>query len=102
MPKKQSAKKIDRDKSVWVLKLYIAGETLNSLKAIENLNHICEEYLESEYKIEVIDLIKHPHLAKDEQIFATPTLIRHLPKPIRQVIGDLSNTEKVLAGLEIR
>jgi circadian clock protein KaiB len=96
------AKRAEVDESTWVLKLYVAGETLNSIKAIANLKTICSEYVTTKYSIEVIDLVKHPHLAKGEQIFATPTLIRHWPKPVRQIIGDLSNVEKVLAGLEIQ
>jgi circadian clock protein KaiB len=86
----------------WILRLYVAGQTRNSLTAFENLRKICEEYLESTYTIEVIDLLKHPQLAKDQQIIAVPTLIRNLPTPVKKIIGNLSNTEKVLVGLDLR
>jgi circadian clock protein KaiB len=86
----------------WILRLYVAGQTPNSLTAFENLKKICENYLESKYTIEVIDLIKHPQLAKDHQIVAVPTLIRKLPTPVKKIIGNLSDTEKVLVGLDLR
>ncbi|MCO5951061.1 MULTISPECIES: circadian clock KaiB family protein [Mucilaginibacter] len=84
------------------LRLYIAGKTAKSQLALANLNKYCEEYLEGEYKIEVIDLLIKPQLAEGDQIFAVPTLVRKVPEPIRKVIGDLSNEEKVLVGLNIR
>ena len=87
---------------VWILRLYVAGQTPNSLIAFDNLRKICEEHLESKYTIEVIDLLKHPQLAKDHQIIAVPTLIRKLPTPVKKIIGNLSNTEKVLVGLDLR
>ena len=90
-----------REKKEWELRLYVAGETQKSRDAIENLNRICEEYLQGRYHIEVIDLIKNPQLAAGEQIFAVPTLVRNLPEPIRKIIGDLSAKEKVLVGLDI-
>jgi len=87
---------------IWILRLYVAGQTPNSLIAFENLKKICEEHLESRYTIEVIDLQKNPQLAKDHQIIAVPTLIRKLPTPVKKIIGNLSNTEKVLVGLDLR
>lgn len=85
-----------------MLRLYIAGQTPKSLVAISNLKKICTEHLEGRYKIEIIDLLKHPTLARDHQILAIPTLVRQLPVPIRKIIGDLSNTEQVVVGLDIR
>ncbi len=86
----------------WELKLYVAGQTAKSLQAFANLKGICEEHLAGEYHIEVIDLLKNPQLAKGDQILALPTLVRHLPEPVRKIIGDLSNTERVLVGLDLR
>ena len=86
----------------WKLRLYVAGTTPNAVTALSNLQRICEERLHGLYQIEVIDLLKTPHLAKDDQILAIPTLVRRLPPPIRKIIGDLSNTERVLVGLELR
>lgn len=85
----------------WELRLYVAGQTPKSVKAFANLKKLCEEYLQVEYRIEVIDLLQNPELAKQDQILAIPTLVRKLPRPIRQIIGDLSNQEKVLLGLDI-
>jgi len=85
----------------WQLKLYIAGKTPKSVTALENLKKYCEEYLKGEYKIEVIDLLLKPQLAEGDQIFAVPTLVKKVPEPIRKIIGDLSNEEKVLVGLNI-
>ena len=84
------------------LRLYVAGKTPKSLTALNNLQKVCEEYLEGQYKIEVIDLLVQPQLAEGDQIFAIPTLVRKVPQPIRKIIGDLSNEEKVLVGLDIR
>jgi circadian clock protein KaiB len=84
------------------LRLYIAGKTAKSQTALANLHKYCEEYLAGEYKIEVIDLLIKPQLAEGDQIFAVPTLVRKVPEPIRKIIGDLSNEEKVLVGLNIR
>jgi circadian clock protein KaiB len=84
------------------LRLYVAGKTNKSATALANLQKICEEHLEGEYKIEVIDLLVKPQLAEGDQIFAIPTLVRKVPEPIRKIIGDLSNKEKVLVGLDIR
>jgi circadian clock protein KaiB len=86
----------------WELKLYVAGQTSKSLQAFANLKQICEEHLAGEYHIEVIDLLKNPQLAKGDQILALPTLVRSLPEPVRKIIGDLSNTERVLVGLDLR
>jgi circadian clock protein KaiB len=84
------------------LRLYVAGQTPKSLQAFANLKKICEEYLMGRYQIEVIDLIENPQLAKGDQILAIPTLVRKLPHPLRKIIGDLSNTERVLVGLDLR
>lgn len=89
-----------RDK--YVLRLYITGTTSRSMLAITNLKKICEEYLEGRYELEVIDLYKEPALAKGDQIIAAPTLIKQLPLPFRRIIGDMSNKEKVLLGLDLR
>jgi circadian clock protein KaiB len=86
----------------WELRLYIAGQTPKSILAIKNINKYCKEHLDGKYKIEVIDLLKNPQLAEGDQIFAIPTLVRKFPVPIRKIIGDLSNEEKVLVGLNIR
>jgi circadian clock protein KaiB len=88
--------------NVYILRLYVAGQTRKSLAAFANLKKICEEHLEGRYKIEVIDLLENPQLAKGDQILAIPTLVRQLPAPLKKIIGDLSNTEKVLVGLDIR
>jgi circadian clock protein KaiB len=87
---------------VWDLRLYIAGETPKSVAALVNLKRFCEEHLAGQYRIEVIDLMQHPRLAQTDQILAIPTLVRRLPSPVRKIIGDLSNTERVLVGLELR
>ena len=84
------------------LRLYIAGKTAKSITALNNLKKYCEEHLKGQYKIEVIDLLLQPQLAEGDQIFAIPTLVRKVPEPIRKIIGDLSNEEKVLVGLDIR
>lgn len=91
-----------QDLEVWELRLYVAGQTPKSLQAAANLQRICEEYLPGRYKIEVVDLLKNPRLAKEDEIVAIPTLVRKLPDPIRRVIGDLSNVEKALIGLQLR
>ena len=86
----------------WELRLYVAGQTPKSLAAFANLKKICEEHLAGQYHIEVIDLLKKPQLASGDQILAIPTLVRKLPEPIRKIIGDLSDTERVLVGLNLR
>jgi len=88
-------------KEMWHLRLYVAGQTPKSIAAFANLKKICEEYLKDEYTIEVVDLVENPKLAKGDQILAIPTLVRKLPPPIRKIIGDLSNTERVLVGLNL-
>ena len=90
------------DSEFYILRLYVAGQTSKSLAAFANLKKICEEHLGSRYKIEVIDLLVNPQLAKGDQILAVPTLVRKLPPPIKKIIGDLSNTERVLVGLDLR
>jgi circadian clock protein KaiB len=87
---------------VWDLRLYVAGETPKSVAALANLTAFCEAHLAGRYKIEVIDLVEHPGLARVDQILAIPTLVRRLPSPVRKVIGDLSNTERIFIGLELR
>lgn len=89
-------------REVYDLRLYVAGQTPKSVAAINNLKRICEDNLKGRYHIEVIDLVKNPQLAKGDQIIAVPTLVRKLPPPIKKIIGDLSNEEKVLIGLDIR
>ena len=98
------AKKIKKAKSKeesWELRLYVAGNTPKSVTALSNLKKYCDEHLKGKYKIEVIDLLVHPQLAEGDQILAIPTLVRKVPVPIRKIIGDLSNEEKVLVGLNI-
>jgi circadian clock protein KaiB len=99
VPKETRAKKVDAKIH---LKLYVAGQTPKSLTAFANLKRICEEHLEGKFSIEVIDLLVNPQLAKGDQILAIPTLVRRLPEPVKKIIGDLSNTERVLVGLDIK
>ena len=89
-------------KDAWELRLYVAGQTPKSLAAFANLNKICKEHLEGQISYEVIDLLKNPQLAKGDQILAIPTLVRKLPEPIKKIIGDLSDTLRVLVGLDLR
>jgi circadian clock protein KaiB len=100
LPKNQ--KTGEGQEETWELRLYVAGHTAKSITAFTNLKKICEEYLEGRYHIEVIDLVKNPQLAKGDQILAIPTLVRSLPQPLKKIIGDLSNTVRVLVGLDIR
>lgn len=86
----------------WNLRLYVAGQSQKSVTAFANLTKICEEHLEGKYRIEVIDLLQNPQLAKGDQIIAIPTLIRKIPEPLKKIIGDLANTERVLVGLDIQ
>ncbi len=90
------------DPSLWELRLYVAGHTPKSIAAFNNLKKICEEHMPGQYHIEVIDLVKNPQLAKGDQILAVPTLVRKLPPPLKKIIGDLSNTLRVLVGLDLR
>jgi circadian clock protein KaiB len=99
---KRKAKVTNVPEAVVDLRLYVAGQTPKSQAAISNLQKICSEHAGAEYRIEVIDLLKNPALAKDHQILAIPTLVRRLPVPIRKIIGDLSDTERVVVGLDIR
>jgi circadian clock protein KaiB len=94
----------DRDDSrpSWELRLYVAGQTPKCVRAFANLKKICEEHLAAQYRIEVIDLLQQPQLAEGDQILAIPTLVRKLPEPVKKIIGDLSNTERVLVGLDVR
>ena len=87
---------------IYELRLYVAGKTTKSVTALNNLKKYCEEYLKDQYTIEVIDLLEHPQLAEGDQILAVPTLVKKVPEPVRKIIGDLSNVEKVLVGLDIR
>ena len=91
-----------RKPEVLKLRLYVAGQTPKSIRAFANLKALCEEYLKGSYQIEVIDLLEHPQLARGDQIIAIPTLVRKLPPPVRKIIGDLSSTERVLVGLDVR
>lgn len=86
----------------FVLRLYIAGQTPKCMRAFTNLKRICEEHLANRYRIEIIDLLQNPQLARGDQILAVPTLVRQLPEPVKKIIGDLSNTERVLVGLDLR
>ena len=86
---------------IFLLRLYVAGQTPKSVTAFANLKKICEEHLAGRYEIEVVDLLKNPKLASGDQILAIPTLVRKLPEPVRKIIGDLSNTERVLVGLDL-
>ena len=102
LPGKRKKAKTDATEEIWNLRLYVAGQTPKSITAFANLKKICEEHLEGKYSIEVIDLIKNPQLAKGDQIIALPTLVRKLPEPIKTIIGDLADTERVLVGLDMR
>ncbi|MFL5731672.1 MAG: circadian clock KaiB family protein [Chloroflexia bacterium] len=89
------------DLEFWELRVYVAGQTPRSLTAFANLKKICEEHLAGKYRIEIIDLVENPQLARGDQILAIPTLVRKLPEPVRKIIGDLSNTDRVLVGLDL-
>ncbi len=86
----------------WELRLYVTGRSPNSVRAIENLQRACEQHLAGQYHIEIVDLLENPRLAADDQILAVPTVIRKLPQPIRTIVGDLSDTDRVLVGLQLR
>jgi len=92
----------DASEEVWILRLYVAGQTPKSIAAFTNLKKICEEHLAGKYRIEIVDLMKNPKLARGDQILAIPTLVRKLPQPIKKIIGDLSDTLRVLVGRDIR
>jgi circadian clock protein KaiB len=91
-----------RKPRVYRLRLYVAGQTLKSIRALANLKALCEEHLKGRYQIEVVDLLEHPQLARGDQIVAIPTLVRRLPQPVRKIIGDLADSERVLVGLDVR
>jgi circadian clock protein KaiB len=102
-PKKTLEKAVvDRDRQKYLLRLYISGLTPRSTRAIENLRKICEEYLKDRYELEIIDIFQQTEVARSEQIIAAPTLIKRLPLPLRRFIGDLSDTGRILVGLEIK
>ena len=84
------------------LRLYVAGQTPRAIAALSNLKKLCEEHLEGRYSVEVVDLLEHPQLARGDQILAIPTLVRKLPAPLKKVVGDLSNSERVLVGLDLK
>lgn len=100
-PKKKSAQRA-LDKEAWILRLYVAGQTTKSITALANLKKICEEHLAGKYRVEIVDLLKNPKLARGDQIIAIPTLVRQLPPPVKKIIGDLSNTQRVIVGLDIQ
>jgi circadian clock protein KaiB len=105
LEKNQAVPEVDRETDgdeIWDLRLYVAGQTPKSIAAFDNLKRMCEQHLAGRYRIHVIDLMKDPKLARDHQILAIPTLVRKLPDPIRKIIGDLSNTERTLVGLQLR
>ncbi|MEO6194990.1 MAG: circadian clock KaiB family protein [Thermoanaerobaculia bacterium] len=92
---------VNADAKKWNLRLYIAGQTPKSIVALANLKRICDEHMNGQYKIEIIDLMENPQLAQRDQIVAIPTLVRELPSPLKRIIGDLSNTDRVLVGLDV-
>jgi circadian clock protein KaiB len=100
--RRRSSSSNRRPAKLWQLRLYVAGQTLKSLTAFSNLKKICENHLQGRYRIEVVDLLKQPHLSQGDQILAIPTLVRKLPQPMRKIIGDLSDPERVLVGLDLR
>ncbi|MGN6732665.1 MAG: circadian clock KaiB family protein [Candidatus Binatia bacterium] len=102
MPLTEANKNSETQSDKWILRLYVAGQTPKCLAAFANLKKICAEYLDGRYRIEIIDLLENPQLARGDQIIAIPTLVRNLPEPVRKIIGDLSNTERVLVGLDLR
>lgn len=97
----KKAAPVKKKPHAWMLRLYVAGQTPKSLAAFSNLKRMCEQHLTDQYEIEVIDLIQQPHLASTDQIVALPTLVRRLPAPIKRVVGDLSNTDRVLVGMDL-
>lgn len=102
MAKTRGKPKKANEKAVWALRLYVAGQTPKSVTALGNLKRLCETHLAGRYKIEIVDLLKNPRLAAGDQILAVPTLVRKLPVPIKKIIGDLSNAERVLVGLDVQ
>lgn len=98
----QHRKPETRKPEIWNLRLYVAGQTPKSIRAFANLKTLCEKHLKGRYRIEVIDLMENPQLGRGDQIVAIPTLVRKLPEPVRKIIGDLSNSERALVGLDLR
>ena len=99
-PKKVSSR--ESDPNFWMLRLYVAGQSAKCVAAVRNLNAFCEQHLAGRYHVEVVDLLENPRLARDDQILAIPTLVRKLPEPLRKIVGDLSNTERMLVGFDLR
>lgn len=102
MARTTGKRKQPKEKAAWALRLYVAGQTPKSVTALGNLKRLCETHLAGRYQIEIVDLLKHPRLAAGDQILAVPTLVRKLPVPIKKIIGDLSNEERVLVGLDVQ
>jgi circadian clock protein KaiB len=100
--KEDEAEPLPSGAELWDLRLYVAGQTPRSVAALANLKKICEEHLAGRYRVEVIDLVKNPQRARSDQILAIPTLVRRVPEPVRRIIGDLSNQDRVLVGLDVR
>ena len=101
-PSNNASSAASQAENTYLLRLYVAGQTPKSILAFRNLKQICEEHLHGRYEIEVIDLIENPQLPQGDQILAVPTLVRRLPEPIKKIIGDLSNTDRVLVGLDLQ
>jgi circadian clock protein KaiB len=99
--KKKTAPKAEPN-DIWSLRLYVAGQSVKCVAAVRNLNAFCEQHLAGRYRIEVIDLLENPKLARDDQILAIPTLVRKVPEPLRKIVGDLSSSERMLVGFDIR
>ena len=97
-----SGRRSRREREEWILRLYVAGQSQRSASALRNLEAVCQEHLAGRYRIEVVDLVKQPQLARGDQIVALPTLVRRLPPPMKKIIGDLSNQERLLVGLDLR
>ena len=102
MKRKDKRKNDDDQKDFWNLRLYVAGQSTKCVAAVRNLNRFCEEHLAGRYHVEVVDLLDNPRLARDDQILAIPTLVRKLPKPLRKVVGDLSSSERMMVGFDLR
>ena len=100
--RKHAARSSKTKTDYWNLRLYVAGQTDRSMTALCNLKQVCEQHLNGKYRIEVVDLLKHPQLARGDQILAIPTLVRRLPPPVKKIVGDLSKAERVLVGLDLR
>lgn len=101
-PKRKAEPPVEKAEVKYALRLYVAGQTPRSLQALSNLRRICDEHLMGNYQVEIIDLLEEPHLAAGDQILAIPTLVRRIPKPARKIIGDLSNLDRVLVGLDVQ